>query len=128
MSATRFELIRAGIAAIAEGDHDRAADMFTVDAEVQRADQFGIVRGRDAIRRWLAPDAMEPVRVAVTALEESGDHVLATCDLRMRGTGSGVEVTNTLYLVFTFRGAQASRMEIYFRRPEAAASAGIETA
>jgi hypothetical protein len=43
----------------------------------------------------------------------------------MRGTGSGVEVTNTLYVVFTFRGTQVSRMEIYFRRPEAAASAGL---
>jgi ketosteroid isomerase-like protein len=125
MSARRFELIRAGIAAIVEGDHDRAAEMFAVDAEVQRADQFGVLRGREAIRGWLAPDAMEPLQVAVTALEESGDHVLATCDLRMRGTGSGVEVTSTLYLVFTFRGSQASRMEIYFQRPEAAASAGL---
>jgi hypothetical protein len=125
MPATRFELIRVGIAAMVEGDHDRAADMFAVDAEVQRVDQFGIVQGRDAIRSWLAPDAMEPLQVEVTALEESGDHVLATCDLRMRGTGSGVEVTNTLYMVFTFKGAQVSRMEIYFRRPEAAASAGL---
>jgi ketosteroid isomerase-like protein len=125
MSAARFELIRAGIAAMVEGDHDRAAEMFAVDAEVQRADQFGVLQGREAIRTWLAPDAMEPLEVAVSALEESGDHVLATCDLRMRGTGSGVEVTNTLYVVFRFQGTQVSRMEIYFGRPEAAASAGL---
>lgn len=125
MSATRFELIRAGIAALVDGDHDRAADMFTVDAEVQRADQFGTVTGREAIRRWLAPEVFEPLQVAVIALEESGERVLATCELRMRGTGSGVEVANTLYVVFTFRGVQVSRMEIYFQRPEAAASAGL---
>jgi ketosteroid isomerase-like protein len=125
MSAARFELIRVGIAAMVAGDHDRAADMFAADAEVQRVDQFGVLRGRDAIRSWLAPDATEPLHVAVTALEESGDHVLATCEVRMRGTGSGVEVTNTLYLVFTFRGTQVGRMEIYFQRPEAAASAGL---
>jgi ketosteroid isomerase-like protein len=124
MSVTRFELIRAGLAAIGEGDYDRAADMFAIDAEVQRVDQFGIVRGREAIRRWLAPDALEQ-RVAVTALEESGDHVLATCDLRIRGTGSGVEVANTAYLVFTFRGTQVSRMAVYFQQAEAAAAAGL---
>jgi ketosteroid isomerase-like protein len=124
MSATRFELIRAGIAAMNAGDYDRAADMFAIDAEVQRVDQFGIVRGREAIRRWFAPDAIEQ-QAAVTALEESGDHVLATCDLRIRGTGSGVEVANTLYAVFTFRGTQVSRMEVYFHRAEAAAAAGL---
>jgi ketosteroid isomerase-like protein len=126
MSAARFELIRAGIAAINEGDYDRAADMFAVDAEVQRADQFGTVRGREAIRRWLAPDAIEQ-QGAVIALEESGDHVLATCDLRIRGTGSGAEVANTVYVVFTFRGTQVSRMEVYFRQAEAAAAAGLGT-
>ncbi len=124
MSATRFELIRAGIAAINEGDYDGAADMFAIDAEVQRVDQFGIVRGREAIRKWLAPDAMEQ-QAAVTALEESGDHVLATCDLRIRGTGSGVEVANTFYVVFTFRGTQVSRMEVYLHQVEAAAAAGL---
>jgi ketosteroid isomerase-like protein len=124
MSATRFELIRAGIAAMNEGNYDGAAGMFAIDAEVKRVDQFGIVRGREAIRRWLAPDAIEQ-HGAVTALEESGDHVLATCDLRIRGTGSGIEVANTLYVVFTFRGTQVSRMEVYFHRAEAAAAAGL---
>ena len=124
MSATRLELIRVGIAAINEGDYDGVADMFAIDAEVQRVDQFGIVRGREAIRKWLAPDAIEQ-HAAVTALEESGDHVLATCDLRIRGTGSGVEVANTLYVVFTFRGTQVSRMEVYLHQVEAAAAAGL---
>jgi ketosteroid isomerase-like protein len=126
MSTTRFELIRAGIAAMNEGDYDRTADMFAIDAEVQRADQFGTVRGREAIRRWLAPDAIEQ-QGAVIALEESGDHVLATCDLRIRGTGSGVEVANTVYVVLTFRGTQVSRMEVYFQQAEAAAAAGLGT-
>jgi len=125
VSATRLELIRIGIAAINEGDYDGVADMFAIDAEVQRVDQFGIVRGREAIRKWLAPDAIEQ-HAAVTALEESGDHVLATCDLRIRGTGSGVEVANTLYVVFTFRGTQVSRMEVYLHQVEAAAAAGLE--
>jgi ketosteroid isomerase-like protein len=126
MCATRFALIRSGIAALAEGDYDRAADMFAVDAAIQRIDQFGVVQGRGAIRRWLAPDAIEPVQIAVIALQESGDRVLATCDLRMRGTGSGVEVANTAYLVFTFRDTQVSRLEIYFQQAEAAAAAGLE--
>jgi ketosteroid isomerase-like protein len=126
MSPTRFELIRAALAAMTEGDHDRVADMFTVDAEVQRVDQFGTLQGREAIRTWLAPDAIEPVQITVTEFEESGEHVLATCDFQIRGTGSGAEVTNTFYLVFTFQGTEASRMEVYLERAEAAAAAGLQ--
>ncbi len=110
---------------MAQGEHDRAAEMFALDAEVQRVDQFGVLRGRDAIRRWLAPDTLQPLRIAVSALEESGDRVLATCETLMRGTGSGVELANTLYVVFTFRGAEVSRMEVYLARAEAEAAAGL---
>jgi len=125
MPPTRRELITAGIAAMIEGDHDRVADMFAVDAEVQRVDQFGVVQGREAIRKWLEPDAIEPVQASVTALEERGDRVLATCELRMRGTGSGAEVANTIFVVLTFRDTQVSRMELYFQQAQAEAAAGL---
>jgi ketosteroid isomerase-like protein len=122
MPDARFELIGAGIAAFNEGDFDRFAEMFAVDAEVQRAGAFGTLRGREAIRAWIDPDAVEFRGITVTALQRSGDHVLASCDVRIRGIGSGAEVANTMYLVLTFRDDLVRRMAIYFEKSEAIAA------
>jgi ketosteroid isomerase-like protein len=123
MSDADFELINAGIAAVNEGDLDRFVDMFAVDAEVQRAGAFGTLRGREAIRAWLHPDAVEYRGITVTALRRSGDQVLATCDVRIRGIGSGAEVANTMYLLLTFRDDRVRRMALYFEKTEALAAA-----
>jgi ketosteroid isomerase-like protein len=123
MSDAHFELISAGIAAFNEGDFDRFADMFAVDAEVQRAGAFGTLRGREAIRAWVDPDAVEFRGITLRASQRTGHHVLATCDVRIRGIGSGAEVTTTLYLLFTFRDDLAVRMAIYFQQTEALAAA-----
>jgi ketosteroid isomerase-like protein len=125
MSDAYFELISAGIAAFNEGDFDRVADMFAVDAELQRAGSFGTLRGREAIRAWVEPDAVEFRGITVTALQRSGDHILATCDVRIRGIGSGAEVATTLYLLFKFRDHRVLRLAIYFQQAEALAAATL---
>lgn len=122
MSDARFELIKDGIAAFNEGDFDRFADLFAVDAEVQRAGAFGTLRGREAIRAWLDPDAVEFRGITVTDLQRSGEQVLATCDMRIRGVGSGAEIANTTYLLVTFREGLVRRMAIYFNESEALAA------
>ena len=127
MSDADFELITAGIAAFNEGDFDRVADMFAVDAELQRAGSFGTLRGREAIRAWVEPDAVEFRGITVTALQRSGDHILATCDVRIRGIGSGAEVATTLYLLFKFRAHRVLRLAIYFQQAEALAAATLTT-
>jgi ketosteroid isomerase-like protein len=123
MSDAYFDLISAGIAAFNESDFDRLADMFAVDAEVQRAGRFGTLRGREAIRAWFDPEAVEFRGITVTALQRSGDHILATCDLRIRGIGSGAEVATTIYLLFKFRDHRVLRLAIYFQQTEALAAA-----
>ena len=125
MSDAYFELITAGIAAFNEGDFDRVADMFAVDGELQRAGSFGTLRGREAIRAWVEPDAVEFRGITVTALQRSGDHILATCDVRIRGIGSGAEVATTLYLLFKFRDHRVLRLAIYFEQAEALAAATL---
>jgi ketosteroid isomerase-like protein len=123
VSDAHFELINAGIAAFNDGDFDRFADMFAVDAEVQRAGAFGTLRGREAIRAWVDPDAVEFRGITVTALQRSGDQVLATCDVRIRGIASGAEVANTMYLLLTFGDDRVRRMAIYFEKTDALAAA-----
>jgi ketosteroid isomerase-like protein len=125
MSHADFELITAGLAAFNEGDFDRVAEMFAVDAELQRAGSFGTLRGREAIRAWVEPDAVEFRGITVTALQRSGDHILATCDVRIRGIGSGAEVATTLYLLFKFRDHRVLRLAIYFEQTEALAAATL---
>jgi ketosteroid isomerase-like protein len=125
MSDADFELITAGLAAFNEGDFDRVAEMFAVDAELQRAGSFGTLRGREAIRAWVEPDAVEFRGITVTALQRSGDDILATCDVRIRGIGSGAEVAATLYLLFKFRDHRVLRLAIYFEQAEALAAATL---
>ena len=112
-------LVRDGLAALAAGDLDGVAAMFADDAELQRVEPFGTLRGRDAIRAWLAPDLMELVGIDVVDVRRTGRHVLATASLLLRGTGAGVEVESSLYFLCTVRGGLARRMAIFTNEAEA---------
>jgi ketosteroid isomerase-like protein len=120
-----YELIRAGLSAINDGDFDRVAAMFAADAELQRVDQLGTLHGREAIRAWLAPDAIEMRRITLTDLQDVGDNVLATCEMEVRGTGTGLEVATTAYMLFTLRDGLAVRLAIYLDEAAAREAAGV---
>lgn len=113
------DLVRDGLAAMSAGDLDRVAAMFADDAELQRVDQFGTLRGRDAIRAWLAPDVIELISIDVIEVRPAGRHVLATASLRMRGTGAGIELASTFYLLLTMRDGLAARMAVFTTEADA---------
>lgn len=122
MAADEFELVREGLAALNDGDYDRAADMFAVDAELQRVDQFGVLHGREAIRKWLAPDAIQLDSVAVEEVERVGEDWLAKCLFSFHGTGSGAPVETTFYLRFTLRDGFATRAAVFTTAADAHAA------
>jgi hypothetical protein len=117
-----LDLIRACTAALDRGDFDEVANIFSVDAELQRVGGFGVIRGREAIRSWLAPDALELLGAELVDLRRVGEHVLATCTVRFRGAGSGVEMATTFYLVFRFEGGHATRLAIFLEEADALAA------
>jgi ketosteroid isomerase-like protein len=113
------KLVRQGLAAMAAGDLDGVAAMFAEDAELQRVDQFGTLRGRDAVREWLTPDVIELVSIDVVDVRPVGRHVLATTSLRQRGTGAGVELTSAFYLLLTMHDGLATRMAVFTTEADA---------
>ena len=59
MSEADFERIKAVQEAFNEGDFESLLGMFDDDAKLQRLGGLETLRGREAIRAWLAPDAIE---------------------------------------------------------------------
>lgn len=126
MSEGDIERIKAGLAAYNEGNFDAVMDMADEGAELRRLGGLETLRGREAIRDWLTPDAYEFQRFdQLTEFRENGDRILVTCDWHGRGRGSGVEVDGRMFLVFTLRGDKWSRLEIYLDETEGLKAAGL---
>jgi ketosteroid isomerase-like protein len=120
-----IELIKAGLAAYNEGNFERFLDRWDEDAEVRRLGGAGTLRGKEAIRSWLAPDAMEYQRGEPIEFRENGERVLVACDWHFRGRGSGIEADTRVFLLFTLRGDKVIRLENYRDENEALEAAGL---
>jgi ketosteroid isomerase-like protein len=126
MSQVDIERIKAGLAAYNEGDFDALMDMLDEGAELRRLGGLETLRGKEAIRDWLAPDAYEFQRFeALTEFRENGDRILVTCDWHARGRGSGVEVDGRMFVLFTVRGDKWSCLELYLDEDEGLKAAGL---
>ncbi len=124
MSQADIERIKAGLAAFNEGDYERVLERWAEDAEIRRLGGAETLRGKEAIRNWLTPDTVEQ-RGEPTEFRENGERILVTCDWRVRGTGSGIEVATKVFLLFTVRGDKVIRLEPYQDEKEALEAAGL---
>ncbi len=113
------------MAAFNEGDFERVLDTMSEDAEIQRLGDAETLRGREAIRNWLPPDAIDYQRGKPTEFRENGERILVTCDWRARGRGSGIEVDTKVFLLYTLRGNKTIRIEAYQDEKEALEAAGL---
>jgi ketosteroid isomerase-like protein len=110
----------------ARGDYSRS-DIFdpqmTMETfgmgEPMRAESYeGFV---EAMREWLG--AWErPITITAEEFIESGDRVLALITWTGRGKGSGAEMEASGAHLWTFRGGQVVRYEVYRDREEARAA------
>ncbi len=125
MSQAEIERIKAVMTAFNEGDFERLLDTMDEDAEVQRLGGLETLRGREAIRNWQTPDAIEYQRAEPTEFRESGDRILVTCDWRVRGRGSGIEVDTKVFPLYTLRGNKVIRLRAYQNEKEALQAAGL---
>jgi ketosteroid isomerase-like protein len=131
MSEENVEVIRDIIAAMNEGDYERAMGHLADDVVLGNpAGVFaGTFRGREAVGEWFG-DWFRTfdwnVHIDIREIAEIGDDcILLVHDLRGRGRGSGVDVEQTFAYLYRLREGKIARMDGYLSREEALEAAGL---
>jgi ketosteroid isomerase-like protein len=123
------KIVRRGYEAFNSGDFDAAVELMQPDIEwmrAERAPEPEPLRGVEAIREWMKPDVFEEQRVDLVEVIEHEDKVFVEGKFRIRARGSGIEMEDTAFHVWTIRDGKAARMDFYDNRSEALEAAGLE--
>jgi ketosteroid isomerase-like protein len=84
------------------------------------------LRGRDAVREYLAPNFFESQTAEPLETIEHANRLLVVARVRARGRGSGVELDQTAYHVLTIEEGRAVRFEVHVDRAEALRALGAD--
>jgi len=104
------------------GEFDKAAALAHPDIVVVRLTGQPELRGRDALRAWMEPDAFESIAYEALEFEAAGNRVLVRSRVRGRGAGSGIEMETEAYGVWTFdERLRVTRVQAFFDHEEDAA-------
>jgi ketosteroid isomerase-like protein len=80
------------------------------------------LRGREAVREYLAPDFFESQTAEPLETIEEGNRLFVAARIRARGRGSGVELDQIAYHVLTIQDERAVRFEAHVDRATALAA------
>jgi ketosteroid isomerase-like protein len=120
--------LRKGYDAFNRGDFDAAVAEMHPEVEWQRPQQAPDttpLQGADAVRAWMTPDIFEDQQVVVEEIIENGDKVFVQGTFRVKAAGSGIEISNRGWHVWTLRGGKPVRFDVFQDRSEALAAAGL---
>jgi ketosteroid isomerase-like protein len=119
------EVIRGAYEAFSRGEIDAVVDLLHPEVEwVPPSDSLEPhpLRGRDAVREYLAPNIFEDQTAEPVELIEEGDRVLVGAHVRARASGSGIEIDQVVYHLFTIENDLAVRFSAHIDRNEALAA------
>jgi uncharacterized protein len=119
------DAIRVAYAAFSRGEVEAVVDLLHPDVEwVPPPSSLDPqpLRGRDAVRRYLAPNFFESQSAEPIEVLEEGDRVLVIARVRARGRESGVELDQTAYHLWTVAEGRAVRFAAFVDRDEALAA------
>ena len=130
MSQENVEIIRRIYVAYGRGDIEGA--VAELDPEVEWSEpprSPGAVRpyrGHEGARRSLSAwvRAWDEYRLELDELIDAGDQVLAKARQIVRGKGSGIEIEQPLFSVWTLRNGKVLRLRMYHDQAEALEAAG----
>jgi ketosteroid isomerase-like protein len=132
MSQENIAIVRRILDAINRRDVDAAIESASEDFEADWSNSRGLLsgihRGRDEARESLKAflEPWESLRWDPEELIElEDDRVLTVSHIRMRGRGSGVEVSATGASIWTIRGGKAAAMKLYQSKVAALEAAGL---
>jgi len=108
--------------AINRGDFDAAIELADPDIVFVRAGGLPELRGAEAIRAWMEPDAFESQRYELLGYELVGNRILTRTRTIARGAGSGIEMEIEALTVWTFNPkGKVARVEVFLVQDEEAA-------
>jgi uncharacterized protein len=126
MSQENVEPVRRFFEAIRRGDLAEALACLAPDVEYEVGQELPM-RGRDAVRamweRWGSD--WENYKLLPEEFIDAGDHVVVTVRCSGRGRGSGVEVDDRTFDVYTVRDGKCVRKLEFKVRSEALEAAGL---
>ena len=128
MSQENVEKLRRAYEAFSRGDFDTAIEFAHPEIEFVRVGGLAPLRGAEALRAWMEPDAIEDQRIEPLEFRTNGDKVLVHQITRVRGAGSGIELEVGAWAVWTLdENGLATRLEAFLahQRNEALEAAGL---
>jgi ketosteroid isomerase-like protein len=116
------ERLRQGYDAFNRGDYDAATEWVHPDVVYVGPGSIAEVRGVEALRAWMEPDAFEGQVSTPHEIEIAGNRALIRQTTRARGAGSGIEMEGASWAVWIFdEDGRVTRMETYLEHDEEAA-------
>ena len=114
--------VRAVLDAYNRQDFDAVLVHNNPEIEIVRIGVLPAVRGIEALRAWMEPDAFESQVIEPLELRPVGDKVLVHQRNRIRGAGSGLETDFHSWTVWTFDDdGLVIRLEVFLGHEEAEA-------
>jgi ketosteroid isomerase-like protein len=124
MSQADIETLKMGFEAYNKGDFERVLETWDEDVEVVRLGGGEPLRGKEALRKWLIPDAIDQQAEKIE-FRDFGERVLVSCDWHVHGRGSGVQFDTRVFLLFTMRSGKVIRAEGFLSEQDALQAAGL---
>jgi uncharacterized protein len=130
MSQQNVEIVQAIYGAYEVGDYRAVFERFHEDVEwfgPPDVSNSGFSRGHEGVRRSLATwvGTWDDFQFELRELIDSGDQVLAAGWQRGRGKGSGVEVAEEIFSVWTLRAGKVVRQRMFRDRVQALEAVGL---
>ena len=115
-----LERLHRGYEAFNRGDYAAATEWVHPDVVmVSLSPGRTELRGAEALRAWMEPDAFESQKSEARKIEIEGDRALIRQHTRARGSGSGIEMEIGSWAVWTFDDeGRVTRIEYFLEHDE----------
>ena len=120
--AAMIDALRRSYEAFNRGDFGAAVEIAHPEAEMVPVGGQASLRGAAAVRAWMEPDAFEEQRIEPLDFRVEGNKVLARQHTQARGVGSGINLDQEIWTVWTFDDdLLVTRMESFLPHEESEA-------
>ena len=121
------EALRRQYEALNSSDFDRAIELADPEVVLVRTGGLPELRGAEAVRAWMEPDAFESQATEMLSFETADHRVLTRQITKARGAGSGIEMEIESLIVWTFNDdGRVTRVEVFLMGDEEEARRALE--